>query len=84
MPAANKIILSAYINIGNLDEDEANQYLTKIKEHIKTKGIIYHIIPVRDQETKIECVYPNLVSDKKTKEKLNACLDDIINNIKKP
>ncbi len=82
VPVTNKIILAVYINVHNLDEHDVKSYCNKISEKINTnKGIIYHVIPVRDQETKIECVYPNFVYDEKIKEKLNLCLDDVINNI---
>lgn len=77
------MILAAYVNVGSLDECDVKKYCEKISKMINTtRGAVYYIIPVRDQETKIECVYPSLVSDKEIKEKLNTCLDDIINNIK--
>lgn len=83
IPVANKMILAAYVNVGNLEESDVKKYCEKISKMVNTnRGAVYYVIPVRDQETKIECVYPNFVSDKKIKEKLNVCLDDIINSIK--
>lgn len=46
------------------------------------KGYKYFFIAVRDQETRIECVYPNFVNNEEITAKLNICLDDMIKTIK--
>lgn len=83
MPTTNKIILAAYINIGNLDESDINKYMGKIRDTMSiNKFFELFLVPVRDQETYIECVYPNFVYDEELKNKAKEALLKIIETIK--
>ena len=72
-----KPVLVHYINVGNLDEADVQGYIGSIADSCKDsyKGE-YHalFIPVRGQETKVECLNP--IALDKGEER-----DKIINNI---
>lgn len=83
VPPAEKIVLAVYINVGNMDFKDVKPFMEKIQRSVgEDKAYKYFFIPVRDQESKVECVYPNFLSDETIKEKLNVCLDDVIKSIK--
>jgi len=57
------IIIVCYINVGNMPDYDMKRYMEKIARMIKptkkmSKEIIHYITPVRDQETRIECINP--------------------------
>lgn len=58
------IILAAYINVDGMTRQNRDNYILNIQENmIKeyfdiNKNIKIYIIPVKNQESKIECVYP--------------------------
>jgi hypothetical protein len=66
---ANPIILVNYINIGNLSNEDVREYMYEIIKELKVskeKGgdnIIQYFIPVRNQESKVECINPVLVNN---------------------
>lgn len=66
----NKIILVAYVNVSQMDDgtifDElvhVSQALNGLDENVKSI-----VIPVREGETRVECINPQLVSEEKYKE----------------
>ncbi len=81
----DKIILVHYIGIGNLNMCECDEHLTKIKNMLNNdENIIHYIIPMRGEEnTRIECLNPKLVSEEdyqQAKDMLNRN-QEIVNNI---
>lgn len=83
IPPANKIMLAVYINVYNMPDEDIKEYARKISAQLKKdNSYSFFIFPVKDQNTRIECIYPNFVYDEQIKEKLNICLDNIINNLK--
>ncbi len=83
IPNSNKIVLAIYINIDNMEAEQVEKYLKKCNAFLeKDKSYKFFLFPVREQASRIECVYPNFIYDEEMKVKLNTCLDNIINNIK--
>lgn len=83
VPSSNKIILVVYVNVGNMDSDDVDHYVKKIRETIITeRGISYFFVAVKEQESRIECIYPQCSNNEEIISKLNICLDDVIKNIK--
>jgi hypothetical protein len=82
IPPAEKIVLAVYVNVGNMNSEDVKFHMGRIQKSLGSdKGFKYFFIAVRDQETRIECVYPSFVSNDEITAKLNICLDDIIKNI---
>lgn len=57
----NKSIIVFYINVGHLDPEGVSEIIKKVQDMIKplpedADKVIQYVIPVRDQETKIECI----------------------------
>jgi hypothetical protein len=83
IPSTEKIILAVYVNVGNMDNQDVKFHMEKIrKSMIGDRGYKYFFIAVREQETRIECIYPNFINNEEVASKLNVCLNDIIKNIK--
>ena len=59
-----KIILVHYINVGNKSPEKVSQMMAEINAVLsKEENIIHYVYPVRDQETRVECINPKLVSE---------------------
>lgn len=59
----NKLILIFYIGIGNMNDDDIDEYMRSLNKSIpKEDDILYYIIPHKG-ETKIECLNPKLVTE---------------------
>lgn len=84
-----KIILVFYISIEGMSLTKAEDFLSKIVEKSKTNqedNIISYYIPIKNGETRIECLNPKLISEEdytniknildKTKQKLDEFLKD--------
>ena len=81
-----KIILIHYINVGNIDDNDVSEMMKKVVNKFSPKeedNIISYWIPVREGETKVECINPKLVSEEDFTE-AKRVLDrnqEIVNNI---
>ncbi len=90
----NKTILVFYINVGNSSSEEAKKIVESVRDSVTLKDgekehAIQYIIPVRDQETKVECINAPVYISSKEKleefefriEKINKKLDRITAHI---
>jgi hypothetical protein len=81
-----KIILIHYINVGNIDDNDVSEMMKKVVNKFSPKeedNIISYWIPVREGETRVECINPKLVSEEDFTE-AKRVLDrnqEIVNNI---
>ena len=59
------VILTFYLNVGNLEECDVQEYIEKIKCQFRFKDekFLSIFIPVRNQDSKVECIYPVLLDD---------------------
>lgn len=79
----DKLILAFYINIGGMNHTDVDSFIYRIKASMQEDdSVIYYFIPVRDQESKVECVYPIFVDNKEIKERSKQVLDKLFNKIK--
>ena len=81
-----KIILIHYINVSNIDSNDVSKIMEEIINKFSPKeedNIISYWIPVREGETRVECINPKLVSEEDFTE-AKRVLDrnqEIVNNI---
>ena len=81
-----KIILIHYINVGNIDGNNVSEMMEDVVNKFSLKeedNIISYWIPVREGETRVECINPKLVSQEDFTE-AKRVLDrnqEIVNNI---
>jgi hypothetical protein len=79
----NKTILVFYINVCNLNQEEVTNTIENIRNLIKPSeedrdDVIHYIIPVRDQETKIECINaPIFITSKDMEKEVNKKMEII-------
>jgi hypothetical protein len=59
------VILVFYLNVGNLEECDVQESIEKIKHQFRFKDekFLSFFIPVRNQDSKVECIYPVLLDD---------------------
>ncbi len=60
-----KIILVHYINVGNIDGNDVSKIMEDVVKKLSPKeedNIISYWIPVREGESRVECINPKLVS----------------------
>ena len=83
-----KIILVHYINVGNMDYSDINKFMEEITVKFSPKeedNIISYWIPIKNGETRVECINPKLVSEedyseaKKVLDRNQEIVNEIIN-----
>ena len=90
---AHPLILVYYINVHNIPVGDVKPYISKLTNDLRMDNkklganSVQYFIPVRDQETKVECINPVLVDKnlydrilirlEETKAKLDNYLDSI-------
>jgi hypothetical protein len=85
------LVFVFYINVGNLDNHHVAEYMEKIFNVLKNSenNFVNYFIPVRDQETKVECINPVQVNKKvyskviQQLEEYNTKLNNFIEEINK-
>jgi len=79
----NKTILVFYINIKHLSHFETEEIIEKVRQSIRPKKededkLIQYIIPVTDQETRVECINaPTYISSESEKEVIISKIKEI-------
>lgn len=60
----DKIILVHYVAVGHKSPSKTREYIQHYMEVFDSKddGIISYIIPTRDENTRLECINPKLVT----------------------
>jgi len=81
-----KIILVHYINVGNIYTNDVSKIMEDVMEKFSPKeedNIISYWIPVREGETRVECINPKLVSEEDFTEAKQVLErnQEIVNNI---
>lgn len=70
-----------YINTGNFEYEDIDNYIRNFSEKFRKPGFINYFIPVQQQETRVECIYPvstELDEDgKNVINRLNEYLDEL-------
>ncbi len=83
-----KIILVHYINVGNMNYSDINKFMEEITVKFSPKeedNIISYWIPIKNGETRVECINPKLVSEedyseaKKVLDRNQEIVNEIIN-----
>jgi hypothetical protein len=66
-PSWTEVMLVFYINIGNMSTEDAVEYINNVRQQTaydKPPGTApWFYIPIREGETRVECLNPILISD---------------------
>lgn len=79
------ILIAIYINVGNMDGYDVSEFMKKVASQLNDNYpsyIKHYIFPVRNQDTKVDLIYPGFIG--KDKEKIMNLLEtmrDIDNRI---
>ena len=69
MKDKNKLFLVSYLNISTIASTDISQFLDEFSRAIKFDDSVQHlIIPIRDGETRVECINPVLLNEEQYKE----------------
>ena len=78
------VILANYIDVGDIPHHEVQAYMEQVINKLQHNpddtediNIKQYFIPVRDQETRVECVYPIAVTSKYIQEKYESVLEKL-------
>lgn len=79
----DKIILVFYINIDGIDNIYCTEYLNNARKSLTNgndESIMSYIVPIKGENSKIECINPKVIDDKEYEhiiEKLNKAQDKL-------
>lgn len=79
-----KTILVAYINVGNLDEEDIPQYLNEYGQLLNTNNLntFLIIVPIFGGQNRVECINPKYITEKGLIEENEKRMKDLNNYIK--
>ena len=72
------IILAYYLNISNIPKDELEEYVYRVHENFdkiewpEGSFVKTFLIPVNDQRTRIDCIFPVNMNDEDTNKAFQA------------
>ena len=72
----DKIILVVYINIAGLHDADVSAFVAEVANSLRPKkeeNMLMYFIPVRETESRIECINPKLVSEEEYEKARMAC-----------
>ena len=78
-----KVILAYYIGVKNMSPEEVDIHMKEISERSKLEGIIQYFIPIREGDSRIECVYPKYVVGEQVDKEMNDVLERLKKNLDK-
>lgn len=58
----DKVILVFYVNVDGLEPEDVESYMCNVRERLRDDNTTQYLIPVTNQQTKVECINPKLVS----------------------
>lgn len=65
----DKLILGIYVNIDRINTSDVDEYLTEFASTVKfDDSVMRFIIPVRGEESRVECINPVLLTEEQYKE----------------
>ena len=77
----DKLFLVIYVNIDNVHMSDVLAYLDAFaRQTTFDETVMRLIVPVRDRETRVECINPVLLTEeqyKETEEKINALQEKV-------
>ena len=69
MKDCEKLFIVMYVNVRNIDMEDVPEYLHEVKNALYYDETVNTIVvPIRDGDTRIECINPALLTDDKYKE----------------
>lgn len=78
-----KVILAYYVGVKNISPEEVDIHIKQISERVKLEGVIQYFIPIREGDSRIECVYPKYVVGEQVDEEMNDVLERLKKNLDK-
>ena len=85
----DKLFLIVYANVGNMPEHDVHEHVEQIASALSfDESVEKLIIPVRGQETRVECINPVLLDEELYKKvekkikKLNKEVSNALNTLK--
>ena len=71
-----KVILSLYVNVGQMSAEEVERHIAKMIKTSPSEDIIQYVIPIREGDSRVECVYPKYVVLERLKKNIDRLGDE--------
>lgn len=78
-----KVILAYYVNVGQMPAEEAERHIAQMIKKTPSEDIIQYFIPIREGDSRIECVYPKHVVGEQVDKEMNDVLERLKKNLDK-
>jgi len=81
----DKLILVVYGNVGSLSPNEIQEYIAQVNRYVAspTNEYITMVVPVRDQETRIECINPKFITNEEMIKRFASDIKDVNKNFER-
>lgn len=77
-PFWTQVILVFYINVGNVPSNDVSEYMDYVQQRLSVNkpadAAPWFFIPIRDSETRVECINPSLINNP-------ALIDKMLNEL---
>jgi len=79
----DKVILAFYVNVGNMGAKDVSILVERFKKEVQNDDLIQYFIPIREGESRVECVYPKYVVGEEVEKELEDVISKLNNHVKK-
>jgi hypothetical protein len=74
-----KVILALYVNVGQMSTEEVERHIAKMIKTAPSEDIIQYVIPIREGDSRVECVYPKYVVGEQVDKEMSDVLERLNN-----
>jgi hypothetical protein len=74
-----KVILALYVNVGQISTEEAERHIAQMIKTTPSEDIIQYVIPIREGDNRVECVYPKYVVGEQVDKEMSDVLERLNN-----
>jgi hypothetical protein len=78
-----KVILALYVNVGQMSTEEVERHIAKMIKTAPSEDIIQYVIPIREGDNRVECVYPKYVVGEQVDKEMSDVLERLNKNLDK-
>ena len=81
----DKLIIAVYLNVRNMTMEEIREFMVRTRDTVSspTNEYITMVVPVKNKDTRIECLNPKYITGDEINKKFEVGLKSIENNFEK-
>ena len=74
-----KVILVLYVNVQGILPKNLDEHMKEMSQKSKIEGVIQYFIPIREGDSRVECIYPKYVVGEQVDKEMNDVLERLNN-----